>query len=290
MTAAVAPPAPPLTHDPRTSRIAQVNGPRVVLPGSKPRNRTPYLAPVPSSEPPFDDERPVGLDGSAATDRPVADVRVEVAPTVPAQRTAVARRSTSGSTATLNPGTLSSAAFSSGTRSSGSGTVAARNLATRSGSISTSSAGSAGILPMGTALETEKRSGGAGPTTIAAVDVPTWSSEADIGVRRTATEHLPPARRAASVLARALVEVLSSRRPVAQLRVHCAPDIYAGLLERPFAGHQALPHLMNVRVCEPADGVAEVSAVFRRADRVRAIAFRIQGVDGRWRITALQLG
>jgi hypothetical protein len=47
---------------------------------------------------------------------------------------------------------------------------------------------------------------------------------------------------------------------------------------------------MNVRVCEPADGVAEVSAVFRRADRVRAIAFRIQGVDGRWRITALQLG
>ena len=290
MTAAVAPPAPPLTHDPRTPRIAEVKGPRVVLPGSKPRNRTPYLAPVPSSEPPFDDERPVGLDGSAATDRPVADVRVEVAPTIPAQRTAVARRSTSGSTAALSPATLSSAALSSGTLSSGSGTVTARNLATRSGSTSTSSAASAGILPMGTALETEKRSGGAGPTTIAAVDVPTWSSEADIGVRRTATEHLPPARRAASVLARALVEVLSSRRPVAQLRVHCAPDIYAGLLERPFAGHQALPHLMNVRVCEPADGVAEVSAVFRRADRVRAIAFRIQGVDGRWRITALQLG
>ncbi len=291
MTAAVAPPpAPPLTHDPRTPRIAEAKGPRVVLPGSKPRNRTPYLAPVPSSEPPFDDERPVGQHGSAATDGPVADVRVEVAPTIPAQRTAVARRSTSGSTATLSPATLSSAALSSGTLSSGSGTVTARNLAARSGSTSTSSAGSAGILPMGTALETEKRSGGAGPTTIAAVDVPTWSSEADIGVRRTATEHLPPARRAASVLARALVEVLSSRRPVAQLRVHCAPDIYAGLLERPFAGHQALPHLMNVRVCEPADGVAEVSAVFRRADRVRAIAFRIQGVDGRWRITALQLG
>jgi hypothetical protein len=257
MTAAVAPPAPPLTHDPRTPSIAEAKGPQVVLPGSKPRNRTPYLAPVPSSEPPFDDERPVGQIGSAAADRPVADVRVEVVPTIPAQRTVP------------DP---------------------PRNLPTRSGSTSTGSAGSAGILPTGTALKTEKRSGGAGPTTIAAVDVPTWSSEADIGVRRTATEHLPPARRAASVLARALVEVLSSRRPVAQLRVHCAPDIYAGLLERPFSGHQALPHLLNVRVCEPADGVAEVSAVFRRADRVRAIAFRIQGVDGRWRITALQLG
>jgi len=94
----------------------------------------------------------------------------------------------------------------------------------------------------------------------------------------------------ARVLARALVEVLSGRRPVAQLRVHCAPDIYAGLLDRPIAGHQALPHLLAVRVCEPADGVAEVSVVFRRADRVRAMAFRMQGVDGRWRITALQLG
>ena len=231
MTAAVAPPAPPL-------------GPEVLRPASPPRNRrTPYLAPVPSSEPPFDDERTVGQEVSAAADRPVA-----------------AR------------------------------SLATRNTSTRAMSPRTGSTGAVAILPTGTTQSPEKRSGSAGPTTIAASNVPAWSSEADIGVRRTATEHLPPARRAASVLARALVEVLSSRRPVAQLRVHCAPDIYAGLLERPFAGHQALPHLLNVRVCEPADGVAEVSAVFRRADRVRAIAFRIQGVDGRWRITALQLG
>ena len=51
----------------------------------------------------------------------------------------------------------------------------------------------------------------------------------------------------------------------------------------------SLPHLVSVRVCEPADGVAEVSVAFRRAERVRALAFRIQGVDGRWRMTALQL-
>jgi hypothetical protein len=128
------------------------------------------------------------------------------------------------------------------------------------------------------------------PTTIAATGVPTWSSESDIGVRKTATEHLPPADRTARVLARALVEVLSGRRPLAQLRVHCAPEIYAGLAARPGAVPLALPHLLTVRVCEPADGVAEVSAAFRRADRVRAVAFRLQGVDGRWRVTALQLG
>ena len=128
------------------------------------------------------------------------------------------------------------------------------------------------------------------PTIITSKGVPPWSSEADIGVRRTTSEHLPAADRAARVLARALVEILSGQRPVAQLRVHCAPEIYAGLLERPFTGQQALPHILTVRVCEPADGVAEVSAAFRRADRVRAVAFRIEGVDGRWRITALQVG
>lgn len=128
------------------------------------------------------------------------------------------------------------------------------------------------------------------PTTIAVAGIPTWSSESDIGVRKTATEHLPPVDRAASMLARALIEVLSGRRPLAQLRVHCAPEVYAGLADRPSAGPSALPHLLTVRVCEPADGVAEVSAAFRRADRVRAVAFRLQGVDGRWRITALQVG
>ena len=96
------------------------------------------------------------------------------------------------------------------------------------------------------------------PTTIASTGVPPWSSEADIGVRKTASEHLPPADRAASVLARALVEVLSGQRPLAQLRVHCAPEIYAGLGERPSRDRMALPHLLTVRVCEPADGVAEV--------------------------------
>ncbi len=128
------------------------------------------------------------------------------------------------------------------------------------------------------------------PTVVAASQVPRWSEEADVGVLRTGTAALPPARRTGSVLARALVEVLSGRRPVAQLRIHCSPEIYEGLTHRPPVPSVALPHLISVRVGEPADGVAEVCAVFRRSERVRAIAFRLAGVDGRWRITALQVG
>ncbi len=127
------------------------------------------------------------------------------------------------------------------------------------------------------------------PDTIADSRVPGWSQEVDIGVRRTTTAELPPATRSGPVLARALVEVLCGQRPLSQLRVHCAPEVFAGLQSRPLT-RGALGHLLNVRVCEPADGVAEISVAFRRGERVRAIAFRIQGVDGRWRVTALQTG
>jgi hypothetical protein len=127
------------------------------------------------------------------------------------------------------------------------------------------------------------------PDTVKDPAVPGWSQDADMGVRRTATASLPAATRSGPVLARALVEVMSGQRPLSQLRVHCAPDVFAGLQARPVL-RGALGHLLNVRVCEPADGAAEISVVFRRGERVRALAFRIQGVDGRWRITALQTG
>jgi hypothetical protein len=45
-----------------------------------------------------------------------------------------------------------------------------------------------------------------------------------------------------------------------------------------------------VHVCEPVDGVAEITAVARRAGRAHAVAARLEGIDGRWRCTALQIG
>jgi len=275
MTAAVAPAAsnrPAPTGDSHTRPVSPVpqSGPEAVIASRRRSARAPYLAPVPACEPPFDDE----LDGrhgtGARADRsrvlPVG--RLVATPLPPARQADPAPPAT---TAAPQPAVAPNA------RGLPHSSVVAGTLAPRA----------TATAAMAKATAQTRKSG---PTSITAAGVPQWSSEADIGVRRTGTQQLPAAQRAASVLARALVEVLSGRRPTAQLRVHCAPDIYAGLLERPFLGHQALPHLISVRVCEPADGVAEVSAVFRRADRVRAMAFRIQGVDGRWRITALQLG
>jgi hypothetical protein len=116
--------------------------------------------------------------------------------------------------------------------------------------------------------------------------------------RRLPMEPLPPgdpppaapAGAAASMLARAVVEIISGRRPVAQLRPHCTAEVFEALQRRPVVPSAALPRVLHVRVGEPADGVAEACAVFRRADRARAIAFRMETTDGRWRVTELQIG
>ena len=119
--------------------------------------------------------------------------------------------------------------------------------------------------------------------------VPGWSRDTDVGVTRTASSALPSARQTAGILARALIEALAGVRQVGQLSVHCSPEVFAGLRGRVRPGGP-LPKLLSVRASEPADGVAEASAVFRRGERVAALAFRLQGIDGRWRVTALQIG
>jgi hypothetical protein len=43
-------------------------------------------------------------------------------------------------------------------------------------------------------------------------------------------------------------------------------------------------------ICEPVDGVVEGCAVILDNGRVRALAMRLIGVDGRWVISELQVG
>jgi len=259
------------------------------FPGDEIRSRgLPYLSSVPECEPPFDDE----IENPPRI-RPVIPL-----PAVPrpAARTAM-RPAVVQSAASL----LINEADRASSPDTGRETVTARVTAPSGpdapGGVRNErrTAGQAGTArrsatPTRVAALGVTSSTAASSPLVHSADVPAWSEEADIGVRLTTTADLPSAERSASVLARAVIEVLSGRRPLGQLRVHCAPDVYAGLANRPTFASAALPHLVSVRVCEPADGVAEVSVAYRRADRVRALAFRIQGVDRRWRMTALQLG
>jgi hypothetical protein len=113
---------------------------------------------------------------------------------------------------------------------------------------------------------------------------PTWSS-------RVA---LPDAATAGRRVLTLTLEALAGRRPLSQVQPLTTPGVYAALSSgrRPrWCTSGTAPLLVGpVHVCEPVDGVAEVSAVARRSGRAHAVAARLEGLDGRWRCTALQIG
>lgn len=91
----------------------------------------------------------------------------------------------------------------------------------------------------------------------------------------------------------AVLESMGGRRSVQQLASHLSPAVLAGLRadgDKPRRGWSQPATLRSIRVCEPADGVAEVSAVIQTGTRFRALAARLEGLDGRWRCVKLQLG
>lgn len=109
---------------------------------------------------------------------------------------------------------------------------------------------------------------------------------------RTPREQLEDPAPRAAMLARAVLESLAGDRPVQQLMRWTTPEVY-GQLEPLVSARTIRPWattLRRVLVCEPAPGVAEVTAVVQRGVRAAAIALRLEGVDGRWLVTALQLG
>ncbi|WP_109474232.1 Rv3235 family protein [Ornithinimicrobium cavernae] len=116
------------------------------------------------------------------------------------------------------------------------------------------------------------------------------------GPQSTRRLDLPDPEAWARRLITAILEAMDGLRPASQLSRWVAPDIREridrrGILAR--QRHQRPGGALQVRalrVCEPIDGVAEVAAVIGYRSRVRALALRMSGVDGRWLITALELG
>jgi Family of unknown function (DUF6459) len=115
----------------------------------------------------------------------------------------------------------------------------------------------------------------------------------------TSSKDLPDPRFWAGRLAQAVLEVSAGVRPVAQLRRWTSDEIYGQLRRRSNRtrlvairdeDRRRPPRVVvrSVRVCEPADGIAEVCAVVHDGYRLRALALRLEGSDGRWRCTVLQ--
>ena len=136
--------------------------------------------------------------------------------------------------------------------------------------------------------------GSAAPCAVGATDD---QDDADFGPQPTPSRELPGAAEWGQRLAQVVVEVMSGHRPSTQLLRWASRPVYDEVVAQteplPRPGRQLprqRPVVSGVRVCEPADGVAEVSAVVHRHPRAHAMALRLEGRDGRWQMTALETG
>lgn len=134
-----------------------------------------------------------------------------------------------------------------------------------------------------------------------AVDFAAASDEQLFGPQPTRACDLPDPREWAAHIAQALVEVMHGVRPPSQVMRWSTPEVYTVVARRGSrtarratrARGQRPAHrtrVARVLVCEPADDVVEASVVLIDGERVRALALRLVGRDGRWIVEALQIG
>lgn len=107
---------------------------------------------------------------------------------------------------------------------------------------------------------------------------------------------LPESHRWAIHLTQAAIEVAEGIRSPGQLAVWATEEVRTMLAQ---AGEQRAAHRMrracriavrSVRVTHPADDVAEACALVADGQSLKAVALRLEKGDGRWRITAMEIG
>jgi hypothetical protein len=111
---------------------------------------------------------------------------------------------------------------------------------------------------------------------------------------------VPPEHREwAATFVHASTEVALGLRSPAQLVRWTTMDVHATLQRRGSLAARARaagvykagkPHVRSLRICSVRPGVYEICAVVGDLDRVRAVALRMEDLDGRWRVTALEIG
>ncbi|KUM41664.1 hypothetical protein AR689_21820 [Arthrobacter sp. EpRS71] len=109
-------------------------------------------------------------------------------------------------------------------------------------------------------------------------------------------------RLVARSIAQAALEVLAGTRPVHQLSRSLDAACYLSLqhraaLTRKHAARSrgtAQPHrspmVRSVRVCSISESICEASIVVAEEHRCRAVAMRLERLDGVWQVTALEIG
>ena len=138
------------------------------------------------------------------------------------------------------------------------------------------------------------------PTQIEAADVSAQEQSVQPAVepKPGKTGLLPEPKAWAATFIQAAMEVAGGLRSAGQLVRWTTPEVHAILVRRGALTARARrgittsskPRVRALVACSPRAGVCEVSAVIAEPERVRAVAFRMEGLHGRWRVTDLEIG
>lgn len=126
------------------------------------------------------------------------------------------------------------------------------------------------------------------------------STDDYFGQQPTPTAALPLPQPLIENLTRCVIEILAGARDLEQISRWVTDDVYRHLLKRVVLSTRARQAkgqvasrpsfaLGSVFVCEPRDGVVESVVVVRGRARSRAVAIRLEGLDRRWRATAIHV-
>ena len=120
------------------------------------------------------------------------------------------------------------------------------------------------------------------------------------GHQPSRSAELPPPEPLIENLTRCVIEVLAGARDLDQIARWVSDDVYRHLLKRVVLsararrvkGRQPVRPSFTmgpVSLCRPRDGVVEAVVVVHSRARSRAVAVRLEGLDRRWRATAIHV-
>ncbi len=127
-----------------------------------------------------------------------------------------------------------------------------------------------------------------------------FDSDDFFGAQPASTAALPDPTPLLENLTRCVIEVLAGARDLEQLARWVSDDVYRHLLKRVVLSTRARRAraqkatrpsftIGSTSVFEPRDGVVEAVVIVHGRARTRAVAIRLEGLDSRWRATAINV-
>ena len=127
-----------------------------------------------------------------------------------------------------------------------------------------------------------------------------FQSDEFFGRQPSTTRTLPDPTPLLENLTRCVIEVLAGARELEQISRWVSDEVYRHLLKRVVLSARARrarnqpaarPNfaISSTQFSEPSDGVVEGVVIVSGRARTRAVAIRLEGLDNRWRATAINV-